>query len=416
MSKSRTVVKVKKLDDIGLSILDKLKGGENTDKEIANQFNVDLAVIKMIKKYHMKPQEENSLPALEVNSISSISDNMPYASNKENDKSVKKEDKVTTNSHYRQLTDDVRIEILSCIENGLSARETSKKLNVSMYACYNTAKMFEVKFQNNQNNNISSKNKSIESEVTNSVDKEEDISNKDEINTSNNDVGIFNESDFTFVSKDNFVRIGVLQGDCCDDRVSNFIFGDSFGENEKWNFMNQRNYALDKIHSFVDREGTKFTEKVILHLSKIESYNLSVIMTLLSINVNASVSLFDDRTGEEYLYPINDKVKNVNDNLKSHIRYQLNMSDKCYIYKAKNSKDINEHFYTINIIENLGSNKEFKSSYIFNDILDSWKYFSIFVNKYINDRTIKTAVFLDECFDTCSKGNSSKNLSKFYNN
>lgn len=416
MSTTRETVKTKKLDKRGLAILEKLEEGQFTDKEIANKFNVDLAVVKMIRKYHVKSSKPNvtnmiiSTVKCEKKKDDTKNSNIetPATNTKEKDNKVHCEKEAGN-----KWSDDTRLEIASLIDDGLTAKEIVKKLGVSKYIVYKTARMFDLNFAkpvevttNDSSNTEKESNNEVKEETT-TVQEEVAVTKEEKEVPSDNE----NKDYFTIVPKGQpVVHIGVLENDCFDSNVNKFIFGASFAETEKWNFKNQRAYAFDRIHQFIDHSDKIFNERVKLYLSTVDSFNISVILALMSLNINADVVLSNNTRNMKCDYTINDRVKTSNYGTNSHIRFQIKNNDECYLYGMKDARQVNEHYYTINRIDyDLKNEQTKRTSYIFNDITDTWKYFSKFVSESMSIKgKVNVNLYIDEVFDNKNKNGKYK--------
>lgn len=425
MSKIKgTMIATKKLDATGKKILSDLQENKLTDKEISNKYKVSLEVVKVIKKYHFTAKDREIADAAKENIVvekinKSTDKNCKV---KESKKNVSKNVSGKSNAPTKvDMTDDLKLSIATDIESGYRYEDIREKYGVANKTIANIKREFGLKMKGN---GINTETKNIDVKTVGKTDDEtvvnvdnnkdkEPVENTATIKTKQEKVvtlGSIKEpiidDRFTDLSKIsmNFTKatkpvvdmvVGVIKDDCADKYVKDFIFEDTEYPS-KYQFYNQYEYASDWIKKNIKFSATgEPMQKVILHLSSIQSYNLSVIKALEYNKINTDVKIYNaetDRYNNLTLFHMFDSDNSID---KSYIEPYLRNSDSVYLYGVNKSSDILPHFYVISTIETRGERSK-RYSYMFNSERAAWEYFRIIV-KIINESTNNFKVFLDEC-------------------
>lgn len=351
-----------RLSPVSKNIIEDLKLGTMSKKEIANKYNVNLSTIHRLAQAHNTGIKEN------VNII--IVDE-------------KKNEKETTQHGGKgyKIDDDTILEMITLLENGSSVKEVSTQLSISLQSVYKYAKEFDISIQSNRNKrNIAynTEKRYVEDVVVVDDQKEEKV--EEEFDTNN----ICTDS---LIITKNTITAGLIK-----DRhplpVDKYIF-DNIDSQLMFNYN-----KLDIIvKEFIDKYNISSNTDLVVYVTGLVSANASLIKVCSENNINLTLMHYDEDTGIYKAQTIFSSDK--------YSKFNSYFSDSTFIALYECNEDViksGNEFWKIKIVDFNSSDKNNRNieTIIFDNKEKVWREFSKLINVVMVERSRKT-IYVDRC-------------------
>ena len=376
------------LDKTSKKILDELRDGDLSKKEIANKNGVTLAIVQRIAKNF---------------NVGNVKKEKSKKKEKEKMKRDQKDEKDVQNSirtkSTKPISEDVVLRILELKEEQYSYRQISKELGISEATAYRYCKKFDM--------TESYKNKKDKVPFT-----EKKKSQKDSKNT---------KSDDKKKSFDNtrIIKVGLIRNRHIMP-VDNFIF-DSIPDDMIFDFdwmdKTVRNFILSNIN-FVTREDevTVPDKKLYVYVTGLSSALASVIKICSELCINLTLFHFDTKSGSFLPQIIFENFKQSKNRMIGNI---FKNNGKVIFTDCTFNDIFNSEFYLIEMVnfDSENKNDRQRDMYIVKDYSNLWRFYGELSEQILSIETKRITLFAYICKienDILRKGKRMSKTSNFY--
>lgn len=376
------------LDKTSKKILDELRDGDLSKKEIANKNGVTLAIVQRIAKNF---------------NVGTVTKEKSKKKEKEKMKRDQKDEKDVQNSirtkSTKPISEDVVLRILELKEEQYSYRQISKELGISEATAYRYCKKFDM--------TESYKNKKDKVPST-----EKKKSQKDSKNT---------KSDDKKKSFDNtrIIKVGLIRNRHIMP-VDNFIF-DSIPDDMIFDFdwmdKTVRNFILSNIN-FVTREDevTVPDKKLYVYVTGLSSALASVIKICSELCINLTLFHFDTKSGSFLPQIIFENFKQSKNRMIGNI---FKNNGKVIFTDCTFNDIFNSEFYLIEMVnfDSENKNDRQRDMYIVKDYSNLWRFYGELSEQILSIETKRITLFAYICKienDILRKGKRMSKTSNFY--
>lgn len=377
------------LDKTSKKILDELRDGNLSKKEIANKNGVTLAIVQRIARN------------FNVGTVVKEKSKKKEKEKMKKDQKIEKEvqNSITTKS-TKPISEDLILRILELREEQYSYRQISKELGISEATAFRYCKKFD----------MTERRENKKDKVPTTTEKKK--SQKDSKNTkSDNEKSSFDNT--------RIIKVGLIRNRHIMP-VDNFIF-DSISDDMIFDFdwmdKTVKDFILSNIN-FITREDevTVPDKKLYVYVTGLSSALASVIKICSELCINLTLFHFDTKTG--YFLPqiIFENFKQSKNRMIGNI---FKNNGKVVFTDCTFNDIFNSEFYLIEMVnfDSENKNDRQRDMYIVKDYSNLWRFYGELSEQILSIETKRITLFAYICKienDILRKGKRMSKTSNFY--
>lgn len=363
------------LDKTSKKILDELRDGDLSRKEIANKNGVTLAIVQRIAKN------------FNVGTVTKEKSKKEKEKMKKEQKIEKEVQNSITTKSTKPISEDLILRILELREEQYSYRQISKELGISEATVFRYCKKFD----------MTKSYKKKKDKVSSIVEKKESLSFD---NTRIIKVGLIRNRHIMPV--DNFIFDSIP-----DDMIFDF----------NWMDKTVKDFILSNIN-FVTREDevTVPDKKLYVYVTGLSSALASVIKICSELCINLTLFHFDTKSGSFLPQIIFENFKQSKNRMIGNI---FKNNGKVVFTDCTFNDIFNSEFYLIEMVnfDSENKNDRQRDMYIVKDYSNLWRFFGELSEQILSIETKRITIFAYICRienDILRKGKRMSKTSNFY--